>query len=115
MENITLGQIYQFMAFAATFIGTAIVVVKYAISAVSKVVDMKINPIIEDNKKIHQELKQNSLDTMRIAICSDELPLKERVDIGRRYITAGGNGSVKVLVHELEDKYAKQLREGGKI
>lgn len=115
MENITLGQIYQLLAFVVMFIGTAIALVKYAISAVSKIVDSKLNPIIEDNVKIHQELKQNSLDTMRIAICSDEVPLKERVDIGKRYITQGGNGSVKVLVHELEEKYAKQLREEGRI
>lgn len=71
-----------------------------------------IKSIKEDNKEIHKELVQNSLDTMRIAICSQELPLKERVEIGHKYIKKGGNGAVKVLVHVLEESYEKELKEG---
>ena len=72
-----------------------------------------IKSLKEDNRKIHEELVQNSLDTMRIAICSQELPLKERVEIGHKYIKKGGNGSVKILVNVLDKEYEKELREGG--
>lgn len=75
-------------------------------------INKDIKSIKEDNKVIHKELVQNSLDTMRIAICSQELPLKERVEIGNKYIAKGGNGAVKVLVHVLEENYEKELKEG---
>ncbi len=45
-----------------------------------------IKTLKEDNKQIHKELMQNSLDTMKIAICSEEIPLKERIEIGQEYI-----------------------------
>lgn len=75
-------------------------------------INRDIKSLKEDNKLIHEELKKNSLDTMKIAICSEEIPLKERVEIGQKYIKDGGNGSVKVLVHVLEEKYEKELKEG---
>ena len=72
-----------------------------------------IKTLKEDNKQIHKELKQNSLDTMKIAICSEEIPLKERIEIGQEYIKKGGNGSVKVLVHVLEERYEQELKKEG--
>lgn len=71
-----------------------------------------IKSLKEDNKMIHKELLKNSLDTMKIAICSEEIPLKERIEIGNEYIQKGGNGAVKVLVHVLEEKYKNELKEG---
>ena len=115
MENITLGQIQQVIVFSATLIASGSVILALAVKALNKAINKQIEPIIDDNKKIHKELKQNSLDTMRIAICSTEIPLKERVDIGKRYIGAGGNGSVKVIVHSLEKKYEEELKKEGRI
>ena len=71
-----------------------------------------IKTLKEDNKQIHKELIQNSLDTMKIAICSEEIPLKERIEIGQEYIKKGGNGSVKVLVHVYEERYEQELKKG---
>ena len=69
-----------------------------------------IKEIKKDNKSIHNELLKNSLDTMKIAICSEELPLSERVSIGKDYIDKGGNGAIKIKVHVLEDEYEKELK-----
>lgn len=70
----------------------------------------EIKDIKMDNKAIHSELLKNSLDTMKIAICSEELPLSERVSIGKEYIDKGGNGAIKIKVHVLEDEYEKELK-----
>ncbi len=70
----------------------------------------EIKDIKMDNKAIHSELLKNSLDTMKIAICSEELPLSERVSIGKDYIDKGGNGAIKIKVHVLEDEYEKELK-----
>lgn len=70
----------------------------------------EIKDIKTDNKVIHNELLKNSLDTMKIAICSEELPLSERVSIGKDYIDKGGNGAIKIKVHVLEDEYEKELK-----
>lgn len=70
----------------------------------------EIKEIKTDNKAIHSELLKNSLDTMKIAICSEELPLSERVSIGKKYIDKGGNGAIKIKVHVLEDEYEKELK-----
>lgn len=70
----------------------------------------EIKDIKADNKAIHSELLKNSLDTMKIAICSEELPLSERVSIGKDYIDKGGNGAIKIKVHVLEDEYEKELK-----
>ncbi len=71
----------------------------------------EIKDIKTDNKVIHNELLKNSLDTMKIAICSEELPLSERVSIGKDYIDKGGNGAIKIKVHVLEDEYEKELKQ----
>lgn len=71
----------------------------------------EIKDIKTDNKTIHSELLKNSLDTMKIAICSEELPLSERVSIGKDYIDKGGNGAIKIKVHVLEDEYEKELKQ----
>lgn len=76
-----------------------------------KIIKNDIREIKKDNKKIHNELKDNRLDTQRIAICSEEIPLSERITIGKDYIKNGGNGAVKVKVHVLEETYEKQLKE----
>ena len=75
-----------------------------------KEINKEIKEIQKDNKAIHEELLKNSLDTMKIAICSEELPLSERVSIGKDYIDKGGNGAIKIKVHVLEDEFEKELK-----
>lgn len=121
MENITLGQLQTAIIFLATFLTSGGVILACALKIIKSIIHNQITPLCEsmkeevtqikeDNKKIHDELMKNSLDTMRIAICSQELPLKERINIGERYIASGGNGCVKILVHKLEDIYEKEIQ-----
>lgn len=77
--------------------------------------EFMLNEVFEDQKKTNEkidklatDLKDIKLDTMKLAICSEEVPLKERIDIGKKYIESGGNGSVKIKVHVLEELYEEQ-------
>lgn len=121
MENITLGQLQTTIIFLATFLTSGGIILAFALKVIKSIIHNQITPLCEsmkeevtqikeDNKKIHDELMKNSLDTMRIAICSQELPLKERINIGERYIANGGNGAIKILVHKLEDIYEKEIQ-----
>lgn len=84
--------------------------IKEEIKTDIKELKKEIKDIKTDNKAIHNELLKNSLDTMKIAICSEELPLSERVSIGKKYIDKNGNGAVKIKVHVLEEMYEKELK-----
>lgn len=57
-----------------------------------------------DMEYVKQELKENSLDTYRLVITSEKMPLEERIECGEKYIEAGGNGAVHRLVDELKQK-----------
>ena len=65
-------------------------------------------------KILKEELNENSLNTMKNTICNDKIPLSERVSVGKDYIDKGGNGAVKVQVHQLEEEYKEELKKGGK-
>lgn len=129
MENITLGQIQTILVFTATFISSGGIILAFALKIGKKILDNSLEPF---NKKIDEmdkqrkeqhietlsiiddlkvELKKNSLNTMKNTICNETIPLSERVSVGREYIEKGGNGSVKILVHTLEEKYEEQLKE----
>lgn len=122
MENITLGEIQTIIVFFATLFTSGGVIVAVASKVLKNIVIKQITPLCnnmqeeikkiqEDNKMIHEELKRNSLNTMKNTICNDKVPLSERIKVGKEYIEAGGNGSVKILVHTLEEKYEKELKE----
>ena len=75
---------------AAEIIGAITVI----IVAIRKI----IKPLKELLKKIdtidrHQ--RENYLMTLRLTICSEEIPLEERLAAGDKYVNLGGNGAVK--------------------
>ena len=122
MENITLGQIQTTIIFFATFLTSGGVIVAVASKILKNMIVKQITPLCnsmqnqiskiqEDNNKIHEELKRNSLNTMKNTICNKDIPITERISVGKEYIEAGGNGSVKIIVHTLEEKYEKELKE----
>lgn len=122
MKNITLGQIQTTIIFFATFLTSGGVIVAVASKILKNMIVKQITPLCnsmqnqiskiqEDNNKIHEELKRNSLNTMKNTICNKDIPITERISVGKEYIEAGGNGSVKIIVHTLEEKYKKELKE----
>lgn len=125
MQDITLGQIETAIIFIATFFTSGGVILGLALKFVKNIINKEIAPYCEsmkeeikvvqdDNKIIHEELRQNSLNTMKNTICNKDIPLSERISVGNEYISRGGNGAVKLLIkEELEPKYLEELRKKG--
>lgn len=81
-----------------------------AITVIIVAIRKIIKPLKELLKKIdtidrHQ--RENYLTTLRLTICSEEIPLEERIAAGDKYVKLGGNGAVKHKYEEL----LKQLDE----
>lgn len=104
MENITLGQISTLVGFLVSFIGG----IEFLALRMRKYIKTTMQDEIEPLK---EELHKNSLNTMKNTICNENIPLSERVSVGRDYIEKGGNGAVKIYVHKLEEKYENELNE----
>ena len=107
MENITLGEIGTTIAFLSALIGG----IEFLALRMRKYIKTTMKDEIEPLK---EELHRNSLNTMKNTICNDNIPLSERVSIGQKYIEKGGNGAIKIRVHQLEEQYEKELKKGGK-
>jgi len=107
MENITIGDVSAILLFAVSFIGA----IEFLALRMRRYIKTTMQGEIEPLKK---ELKQNSLNTMKNTICNEMIPLSERVSVGKDYIDKGGNGAVKIYVHQLEEEYEKELKKGGK-
>ena len=108
MENITLGDISKIIAFLVALIGG----IEFLALRMRKYIKSTMQDEIEPLK---EELRQNSLNTMKNTICNENIPLKERIEVGKEYIEHGGNGAVKIYYHGLEEKYEKELKKEGKI
>ena len=106
MENITIGQIGTTIAFLVALIGG----IEFLALRMRKYIKATMKDEIEPLK---EELRQNSLNTMKNTICNENIPLKERIEVGKEYIEHGGNGAVKVYFYGLEEKYERELKKEG--
>ena len=129
MESITLGQIQTIITFIATFITSGGIILAFALKIGKKILDKSLEPFnkrideMDKNRKeqhnetlalidtLKTEINKNSLNTMKNTICNDNIPLSERVSVGKEYIENGGNGAVKIYVHKIEEEYEEQLKE----
>lgn len=98
-----LTQIETLLLRLAEIIG-AITAIIVAVKKVTKV----IRELIEKIDTIDRHERENYLSTLRLTICSEEIPLEERIKAGDKYIKLGGNGAVKHKYEEL----IKQLDNG---
>ena len=48
---------------------------------------------------------------MKNTICNENIPLSERIIVGKEYLEKGGNGAVKIYYHKLEEEYEKKLQK----
>ena len=69
----------------------------------------------EEIEPLKTELRRNTLNTMKNTICNENIPLSERLSVGKEYIEKGGNGAVKIYVHKLEEEFEKRLHGGEKL
>lgn len=105
MENITIGQISSVLLFGVAFIGA----IEFLALRMRKYIKTTMKDEIEPLK---EELHKNSLNTMKNTICNDNIPMTERISVGREYIEKGGNGAVKIYLHKLEEQYESMIKEG---
>lgn len=105
MENITLGEIGTTIAFLSALIGGIEFLALRMRKYIKTIMKDEIDPLKE-------ELYRNSLNTMKNTICNDNIPLSERICVGKEYIEKGGNGAVKIYFHKLEEQYEEELKKG---
>lgn len=53
-------------------------------------------------------LKENTMHILKMALLSDDLPITDRINAGKRYLELGGNGYGKIIYNQL----IKQIEEG---
>ena len=107
MENITIGQLSSALLFGVAFIGA----IEFLALRMRKYIKSTMKDEIEPLK---EELHKNSLNTMKNTICNENIPITERLVVGKDYLDKGGNGAIKIYLHKLADKYEKQLKENDK-
>jgi len=108
LKNISVEQIVSAIILLASFIGAIEVILHREKKFIKDTMKEEIDPI-------KMELKKNSLNTMKNTICNENIPLSERLSVGKEYIELGGNGAVKIYVHKLEEEFEKRLQKEEKL
>ena len=132
MENITIGQLQHFLVNFASILTAGGIVCGVAMKVGKTILNNNLKPFNdriddlekarieqheetkEEIQKVKNELKKNSLNTLKNTIFNENIPLSERVAAGDEYIEKGGNGAVKVKVKQIKEKYEKELEKGNK-
>lgn len=73
-----------------------------------------INKQAEIIKEQGDKLDYNTIETLRLVIINENIPLVERVKAGREYIKMGGNGAIKILTKELEIELEHEYMKGSR-
>ena len=126
--NITIGPIQVFLVNFASIITAGGVICGVALKVGKGILNKELDPFnkrmdtmekarVEQHEetkreinKIKEELDKNSLHTMKNTICNENIPITERISVGKEYIDKGGNGAVKVYLHKLEEEYEKSIK-----
>lgn len=98
-----MGEIEIAILRAAELIGAIILI----IGAFHKV----IKPLKQLLKKIdtlERHQLENYLTGLRLTICSEDIPLEERIAAGDKYVKLGGNGAVKKKYESLIEQLGER-------
>lgn len=120
----------QYIESVAELIG-ALTTIIGALIAVNKLLKGKLiqwlqKPVLDGLEKLEKKHDENmvqvnkridkiELEDLKQNIMNEKLPITERLNCGDRYIELGGNGAIKVYVHELKEEYEKVLKEEGML
>lgn len=63
-----------------------------------------IEKIHSDITEIKEKQANFELAILRLNVVSEEMPVSERLEAGKRYESLGGNGDVKQIYHHLLDE-----------
>lgn len=106
MENITIGQVVDFIIKLAAFIGAVGVIIKISMSGFTKILEDKLKPI---NKRLNDiELSSDKNFIVRFLAdieqgnIVDEVEKQRFYEIYQRYKELGGNSYVSHKVEKLQ-------------
>ncbi len=115
MENITLGQMAQGLAFMVALIGSVVYLKKGTVKGLAKVIDCHLKPIKEEIKVIKEETTKNNLSSIKTDLINFmELADKKTISTEQKmrsyelydyYCQHGGNSYV-------HDKWENLKKEG---
>ena len=127
MSNITIADIKDFVISLAAFLVAGATIGGFAIKFGKGILENTLKPFkdrmddfekarIEQHEEtkreiasLKKELDHNSLNTMKNTICNNNIPITERLMVGKEYIEKGGNGAVKIYLHKLEEDFERDL------
>lgn len=115
MENITIGQIGVALGTIVAIISGVEFLANRNKKHIKEIIKEEITTIKTDMITLKDELNKNSLNTMKNTICNENIPLSERIIVGKEYLEKGGNGAVKIYYHKLEEEYEKKLAKEEKL
>ena len=73
------------------------------------IIKQELNTLKEDIKEVKDELEDNSIETCRLVITNEQMPLEERIKAGQKYVEKyHANGGVKLLYEELKTTQAQE-------
>lgn len=55
-------------------------------------------------------LKENTLHILKMALLSEDLPITDRINAGKRYLELGGNGYGKIVYNQLIRRIEEEQR-----
>ena len=59
-----------------------------------------VSQVLKKIEKLEQHQHETYMQTLRLVIMSEEMPLEERIKAGDKYIKNGGNGAIKHFYEE---------------
>lgn len=89
---------------------TAWAVIKFVIKPIAKVLH-EIKILSEKVETLGNHDHDNYLSLLRLSLVSEEMPMEERLEAGRKYVAAGGNGPAKALYKILLEQYETELKQ----
>lgn len=60
-----------------------------------------LNRLEEKFDEYDDMLKENTLHILKMALLSEDLPITDRINAGKRYLELGGNGYGKIVYNQL--------------
>ncbi len=98
-----MGEIEIAILRAAELIGAIILI----IGAFYKVIK-PLKQLLKKIDTIDRHQRETYLTTLRLTICSEEIPLEERIAAGDKYVNSGGNGAVKKKYESLIEQLGER-------
>lgn len=99
------------IALALTAIGSlTVAIIKFIYKPIHKILN-ELKTLVNKVETLGNHDHENYLSLLRLSLVSEEMPMSERLEAGRKYIEAGGNGAAKALYKVLLEKYESDLKK----